>query len=212
MAGLQAHPWTCGSRLRFACATLCGCTASLGAPFMHEFTSSVAVALQQTGLLNHIELGDLHAFALHFERVSLAPGMHLFQQGDDGDGWYLILSGMVAIVRDEGGEDHVLDNLEAPESFGEMALIDGAPRMASAEAVRPTVVARMPRPTFDTLLSSGDPLAIHLLRAMSGVMCQRHRQLIWLLSDLVSFDEPDVTDLAVPPTVDALLRSTITWH
>jgi hypothetical protein len=43
-------------------------------------------------------------------------------------------------------------------------------------------------------------------------MCRRHRQLIWLLSDLVSFDEADITDLPVPPTVDALLRSTITWH
>lgn len=179
---------------------------------MHDFTSTVAVALQQTGLLNHIELGALHAFALHFERLSLAPGAHIFEQGDDGNGWYLILSGMVAIVRDEEGEDHVLDHLEAPDSFGEMALIDGAPRMASAEAVRASVVARLPRSTFDQLLSSGDPLAIHLLRAMSGVMCQRHRQLIWLLSDLVSFDDADPSELTMPPAVDALLRSTITWH
>ena len=183
-----------------------------GAPLMHDFTSTVAVALQQTGLLNHIELGALHAFALHFERISLSPGAHLFEQGDDGNGWYLILSGMVAIVRDEEGEDHVLDHLEAPDSFGEMALIDGAPRMATAEAVRASVVARLPRSTFDQLLSSGDPLAIHLLRAMSGVMCQRHRQLIWLLSDLVNFDDTDPSELTVPPAVDALLRSTITWH
>ena len=101
-------------------------------PRSHDFTSTVAVALQQTGLLNHIELGALHAFALHFERISLSPGAHLFEQGDDGNGWYLILSGMVAIVRDEEGEDHILDHLEAPDSFGEMALIDGAPRMATA--------------------------------------------------------------------------------
>jgi len=179
---------------------------------MHDFHSSVAVALQQTGLLDHVEPGNLHTFALHFERISLAPHARLFEQGDDGDGWYIILSGMVAIFRDDANEAHILDQLEVPESFGEMALIDGAPRMASAEAVGAAVVARLPRSTFDALLSNGDPLAIRLLRALSGVMCRRHRQLIWLLSDLVSFDEADITELPVPPTVDALLRSTITWH
>jgi CRP/FNR family cyclic AMP-dependent transcriptional regulator len=179
---------------------------------MHDFHSSVAVALQQTGLLDDVGLGDLHAFALHLERRELAPRDHLFEQGDDGDGWYVILSGVIAIVRHEDGDSHVLDHLEAPDSFGEMALIDGAPRMASAEADTPSVVARLPRTTFDSLLASGDPLAIRLLRAMSGVMCRRHRQLTWLLSDLVSFDEADITNTPVPPSVDALLRSTITWH
>ena len=180
---------------------------------MHDFHTSVAVALQHTGLLGDVDFGALHAFALHFERSPLTAHRRLFAQGDDGDGWYIILSGTVAILRDESGQEaHVLDHLEAPETFGEMALIDGAPRMAAAEAVEPSVLARLPRSTFDTLLSSGDPLAIRLLRAMSGVMCRRHRQLTWLLSDLVSYDEADITNVPVPPAVDALLRSTITWH
>jgi|GEM_PF-858907 len=179
---------------------------------MHDFQSSVAVALQQTGLLDDVAFGELYAFAAHFERIELTTHARLFDQGDDGNGWYVILSGIVAIVRDDPPDNHVLDHLEAPETFGEMALIDGAPRMAAAEAVEDTILARLPRPTFDTLLSSGDPLAIRLLRAMSGVMCRRHRQLTWLLSDLVSFDEADITNIPVPPAVDALLRSTITWH
>ena len=179
---------------------------------MHDFHSSVAIALQQTGLLDDVDFGQLHAFAEHFERLSLAARERLFDQGDEGNGWFLVLSGTIAIIRDDPTDTHVLDHLEAPESFGEMALIDGAPRMASAEADCPTIVARLPRTTFDTLLSSGDDLAIRLLRAMSGVMCRRHRQLTWLLSDLVSFDEADITNTPVPPAVDALLRSTITWH
>ena len=106
----------------------------------------------------------------------------------------------------------VLDQLEPPESFGEMALIDGAPRMAAAEAVQKAVLARLPKPTFDLLLDQGDPLAIRLLRAMSGVMCRRHRQLSWLLTDLVSYDDAEVSDLPLPPALEVLLRSSITWN
>jgi CRP-like cAMP-binding protein len=179
---------------------------------MHDFHSLVAVALQQTGLLDDVEFGALLGFALNFERLELAANQRLFSQGDDGDGWFLVLSGVVTIVRDDPSDTHILDQLEAPESFGEMALIDGAPRMAAAEAFGSTVVARLPRTTFDSLLSGGDPLAILLLRAMSGVLCRRHRQLTWLLSDLVNIDDAEITNAPVPPAVDALLRSTITWH
>lgn len=179
---------------------------------MQDFASLVSVALRQTGLLDDVEHAALYPFAMHFERITVPPGARLFSQGDEGDGWFLVLSGVVSIVRDDPADTHILDQLEAPESFGEMALIDGAPRMASAEAVGETVVARLPRATFDLLLSSGNPLAIRLLRAMSGVLCRRHRQLTWLLSDLANFDETDISEAPVPPAVDALLRSTITWH
>jgi len=181
--------------------------------FRGEFTNAVAHVLQQTDLLGEVDLVALLSFAAHFERIPLREGERLFDQGDEGDGWYIILSGVVAIVReDDEFPSQVLDHLEPPESFGEMALIDGAPRMAAADAVSPTVLARLPKSTFDALLDQGHPLAIRLLRAMSGVMCRRHRQLSWLLSDLVSYDDADISDFPLPPALEGLLRTSITWN
>ncbi len=178
------------------------------------FATLVAHALANTHLLPDEDMGGLVELALHFERVGLRGGERLFEQGDDGDGWYMVLSGTMGIVRDEDGQNvQLLDHLEAPESFGEMALIDGAPRMATAEAVDDVVLAHMPRHAFDGLLATGNPVAVSLLRAMSGVLCRRHRQLIGVMQDLVAFDDDEQPPPSAPsPVLEALLKSTTTWH
>ncbi len=178
------------------------------------FVDAVVLALANTHLLPGEDLDGLQSLALHFERVALRPGAVLFGEGDEGDGWYMVLSGTVAIVRDEdGGSPQVLDHIEAPESFGEMALIDGAPRMATAEAVDAAVLARLPRDTFDRLLARRERLAVGLLRAMASVMCRRHRQLVGVMQDLVSFEETEQAALPAPEgALGALLKATITWH
>jgi len=185
----------------------------LSSEFRRDFHYAVAHALQQTDLLGNVELVSLLSFATHFDRIALPTDRRLFEQGDDGDGWYIILSGVIAITReDDDIPPQVLDHLEPPETFGEMALIDGAPRMAGADAMTDVVLARLPKASFDVLLDRGTPLAIQLLRAMSGVMCRRHRQLSWLLSDLVSYDDADISDFPLPPALEGLLRTSITWN
>lgn len=187
--------------------------AVLPPPASGEFTVAVAHVLQHTQILDDVDFADLISFAGHFVRIPLKNGDRLFEQGDEGDGWYIILAGAIAIVReDDDFPSQVLDQLEPSESFGEMALIDGAPRMAAAEAIETAVLARLPKTTFDLLLDQGDPLSIRLLRAMSGVMCRRHRQLSWLLTDLVSYDDAEISDFPLPPALEGLLRSSITWN
>ena len=150
--------------------------SDLPRPFLGEFASAVAHVLQQTELLGEAGMVDLLAFASHFDRLELGAGHRLFAQGDEGDGWYILLAGSVSIVReDDDIPSQVLDQLEPPESFGEMALIDGAPRMAAAETLEHSVFARLPKASFDLLLDEGHPLAIRLLRAMSGVMWNSRR-------------------------------------
>ncbi len=187
--------------------------SDLPSEFRGDFHFAVAHALQQTDLLGEVDMVPLLSFATHFDRIALPSHKRLFEQGDNGDGWYIILSGVIAITREDGDiPAQVLDQLEPPETFGEMALIDGAPRMAAADTETDVVLARLPKAAFDVLLDQGDMLAIQLLRAMSGVMCRRHRQLSWLLSDLVSYDDADISDFPLPPALEVLLRTSITWN
>ena len=78
----------------------------------------------------------------------------------------------------------VLTTLHPPEVFGELALIDGGPRSASAEALEPSVVLVLTRPTLLELLAQHPTLTDSLLRSLGAVL----RRLTEQTSDLVFLD------------------------
>src|SRR5262245_48920282 len=62
---------------------------------------------------------------------ALASGQIVFREGDPGDALYVVLSGHAAVNRtDTGGQTVELAKLAPGDFFGELALIDGAPRSA----------------------------------------------------------------------------------
>ena len=67
-----------------------------------------------------------------FPPAQFKPGDVVFAEGDKGDKMYVIRSGEVEILRD----GHVVETLAPGGIFGEMALIDGSPRAATARARR----------------------------------------------------------------------------
>jgi CRP/FNR family transcriptional regulator, cyclic AMP receptor protein len=77
-----------------------------------------------------------------FPPATFKPGEVIFAEGDDkGDKMYVIRSGEVEIERD----GKVVEKLSRGGIFGEMALIDGSPRAATARAATPCEVAPSPR-------------------------------------------------------------------
>jgi len=82
-------------------------------------------------------------------------GQVIFQQGDDGDAMYLVESGLVKISAESmAGQEAILTELRTGETFGELALLDGVPRSATATALADTVTLRLPRRAFDELLDT----------------------------------------------------------
>ncbi|HYH97842.1 MAG TPA: cyclic nucleotide-binding domain-containing protein [Hyalangium sp.] len=78
------------------------------------------------------------AFIDLFERCPLrhfAQRSRVFEQGSHGDAFYVICEGSVQVFRHEGGHRKELATLSSGAFFGEMALLSGAPRMASVESV-----------------------------------------------------------------------------
>ncbi len=65
----------------------------------------------------------------------LGPGDVLFNEGDKGKEMYLIREGRIKITKGKGEDEKVLAVLKEGDFFGEMAIIDGSPRSASAIAV-----------------------------------------------------------------------------
>ena len=78
----------------------------------------------------------------------------IFNQGDDGDAFYLVRSGSVKITQRQGDREIVLRYLPAGQYFGEMALIDpeNPKRMASAVAAARAEVIKLMKEDFQKIL------------------------------------------------------------
>ena len=81
------------------------------------------------------------------------PGEFVFRQGDHGDRVYLVVTGDLEVIREENGREEVLAKLRAGECFGEMALLNDAPRSASIRALSEVDVLSVYREDFQTLLN-----------------------------------------------------------
>src|SRR5690606_2853472 len=76
----------------------------------------------------------------------LPRGNLLFQQGEEGDALYGVAEGLIRIwVSGDGGKELTLQLLEPGDVFGEIALLDGLPRSASAEAVEDSLLVMVKR-------------------------------------------------------------------
>jgi signal transduction histidine kinase len=97
-------------------------------------------------------------------QVPARAGEVLFNKGDSGDCMYAILAGSVQIYLDDReGHKAVLGVLEAGDFFGEMALLDGDSRSASAAAITDCELFRLDRDAFLDLLATSPALRSQLL-------------------------------------------------
>ncbi len=97
----------------------------------------------------------------------LKPGETIFKEGEPAKELYIIQSGKVEI---QVG-NRLLDTLEANDIFGEMALIDGAPRSATATAKTDVVLVPMSKKEFLSLVTKAPTFALDVM----GMLARRLR-------------------------------------
>ena len=115
--------------------------------------------------LNDEAAGALRAL---LEVRALPAGALLFRAGDVGDAMYLIEDGRVRIfVVDEDKQEVTLAELARGDFFGEMAIIDGKPRSASAAVSEPARVAVLRRADFINFVRSNSDVALVMISAIS---------------------------------------------
>ncbi len=88
----------------------------------------------------------------------------IFREGELGSQAFVLQSGQVRMTRRlEGGETGTLGYVEAGGLFGEMALVDNAPRMATAIAHKPCACIIIPEALLNKKLKDADPMLRVLL-------------------------------------------------
>src|SRR3712207_5626591 len=105
--------------------------------------------LSRVGLLAALPGEVLHDLAKRMRRENLSPGKPVVWEGDEGDRFYVILSGLLSVSQADRGQRRVL---KPGDYFGEVALAMEIPRTASVSPMTPATVASCDRDTFDELM------------------------------------------------------------
>jgi CRP/FNR family transcriptional regulator, cyclic AMP receptor protein len=95
-------------------------------------------------------------------------GHVLFHEGEPGAVMYIIQSGAVRISKRVGGEDKTLATLGAGEFVGEMAILNGKPRSATATVIEaPMRCLEIAAQTMETMVAKNAEIAMRLIRKLA---------------------------------------------
>jgi len=126
---------------------------------------AVIEAIRRSRLFRGVTDTDLGAIAPMLRQRRYRAGETIFHEGDPGDAMHVIASGRAKIsIESQQGEEAILATLGPGEVFGELVLLDDAPRSATAVAVEPTVTYVLTRPSFGPLIAHNDAFRSAILR------------------------------------------------
>jgi CRP-like cAMP-binding protein len=142
-------------------------------------------ALARSPLFQGILPEDLDRLARGMAQRRYRRNEVLFHEGDPGESLHVVVDGRVKITREsvEGDEANVAI-IAAGDTFGELVLLDGAVRSATATAIEPTETLTMTRAAFSSLVDGSDPFRWQLL----GGIAHRLRRLTDQLAEVHFLD------------------------
>jgi CRP-like cAMP-binding protein len=105
--------------------------------------------LARVGLLATLPGETLARLAARMEREEIPAGAGVVEEGERGDRFYVVLSGMLTVSQASLGAQRVL---RPGDYFGEVALAMDIPRTASVRALTPVTIASCDRATFDEFI------------------------------------------------------------
>ena len=124
----------------------------------------LADLLEEVTLFSKCTSRQRRTIARHAQIADLIEGVDLIKEGEPGDALFVILEGE-AVVHQNGVE---LDRVSEGAYFGEMAILDGAPRSATVVATTDVRVAVIGIRMFRTMLREFPDMAEQLLIALAG--------------------------------------------
>jgi CRP-like cAMP-binding protein len=110
----------------------------------------------------------------------------VFEDGMPGDYMYLIREGQVKVTKmSEDGREKILEILGEGDFFGEMALLERAPRSASVKTTLPCLLLALSRQEFIALIRRNPDLALDLIRELSRRLRETSEQIRGLMFERV---------------------------
>ena len=111
-------------------------------------------------------------FAREYPRGSV-----VFREGDPGGPMYVVQSGQVRISRRAGGAETVLTTLGPGAFFGEMSILSGRPRSATATCVEAARLLVVEARTFEPMLRANGEIAVRMIRELAGRLARADEEI-----------------------------------
>ncbi|QMV43799.1 Crp/Fnr family transcriptional regulator [Cohnella cholangitidis] len=141
--------------------------------------------LKKVSLFDNLNDEQLEHILRISHRRSLAAGTTLFHEKEMGLTFYVVLSGSIKLfTRSNTGEEKILSLVNSGESFGELSLLDGRPRSATAQTLEPTTVLELSSEQFMDLLQAH----FDITRGILAELCRRLRTTNEHVNDLTFLD------------------------
>jgi len=112
---------------------------------------------------------ELEVLQQHAKLRSYPRNIVVISEGDEASTLYMILSGQVKVFLGNEDGKEIIVNMQGPgEHFGELALIDSAPRSASVMTVKPSRLASISKSDFRKMLAEHPDIAFRLIKNLAG--------------------------------------------
>ena len=148
---------------------------------------TIAALLAEVQPFGELDEGSRLAVATRAGRRVVDRGQVIFWQDEPGESMFVLLEGSVKlVVRSKDGELVELVRHHPPAFFGELAVLDGGPRSATAEAVERSTLLVVTRAELLRLLRSDEQVTEALLCLLGAIVRRTTRQ----LTDLVFLNLP----------------------
>jgi small-conductance mechanosensitive channel/CRP-like cAMP-binding protein len=138
----------------------------------------VAAALARVALLQPLTPEELRALATQVQRLPFARGEAIVREGDQGDSFYIVERGEVAVSigGGDGTDARTIDRIQAGSCFGEMSLLAGEPRSATVVAETDVAVIEVGRAAFEKILAANPALLEPLSQLAARRSASQHQR------------------------------------
>jgi len=132
-----------------------------------EADQSAVELLKSVTLFADLEEGELERFSHVAVPRTFPAGTRVFHEGDDSDACYIVKEGSFRVTREHSdGRAITLATLGPGEIFGELAMLDGDKRSASAEALSEGELLALPANDVRALLARHPEISLKLVAGL----------------------------------------------
>jgi len=144
----------------------------------------IAAMLENAQMFKELEWSQIVALSEYVQLYRAAPGAVLFREGDKGDFMCIVLEGKLEVHKEDNRHvDKTVATVFSGRSLGEMTIVDGEPRSATAVAVAPSTLAVLTQENFLLIMRDKPALSAKLLLKIAQLLSQRLRLASGILVD-----------------------------
>ena len=136
-----------------------------------------AELLKDLPLFNKVDLAKLKLLAITSERLTYDDNQIVFNEGDEGDAAYIILSGTAVVSIAQGSKELELDRIKKGGFVGDISLLCDVPRTATITAQNSLTALQIKKDTFLNLIAEFPEIAIEMMRVLASRLDNTNKQL-----------------------------------